>query len=389
MAGLWPDNLNPPLAYPDEGTGPSRLPRRSPLEEYIPPEIRDIIPSSDWLAYMGTSMLPGAGGAIDATEASAEYQNALDAARAGQYGQAVTSGLLGAALTGSAMLDYFPATAMLPAAAPLARAARTAPPPPIRAYHGSPHDFDKFSMEHIGTGEGAQAYGHGLYFAEREGVARAYRDQLTGPPLGIDPARAKRMAKGGMPSVKRRLKAINKQLEGEARWKSIYGEESAHGRYLSLHNEKEALKDIIKTNDLGPLKEGRMYKVEIDADPAEFIEWDRPMNEQSQAVRDYADIPKGDIRNEYAAKDVIPMLEEAQTKALSEAGIPGVKYLDQGSRTAGDGSHNFVLFRDDIVKIVKKYGIAGTAIALGLTQAEVAQAMDKQSGPPLAPVEYD
>lgn len=35
----------------------------------------------------------------------------------------------------------------------------------IRAYHASPHDFDKFSMDKLGTGEGAQAYGKGLYFA--------------------------------------------------------------------------------------------------------------------------------------------------------------------------------------------------------------------------------
>ena len=41
----------------------------------------------------------------------------------------------------------------------------------IKAYHGSPHDFDRFDLSKIGTGEGAQAYGHGLYFAENEGVA--------------------------------------------------------------------------------------------------------------------------------------------------------------------------------------------------------------------------
>src|SRR5258706_8248564 len=34
---------------------------------------------------------------------------------------------------------------------------------PITAYHGSPHDFDRFDLSRIGTGEGAQAYGHGLY----------------------------------------------------------------------------------------------------------------------------------------------------------------------------------------------------------------------------------
>ena len=46
----------------------------------------------------------------------------------------------------------------------------------ITAYHGSPHDFDRFDLSKIGTGEGAQAYGHGLYFAENEGVAKGYRD---------------------------------------------------------------------------------------------------------------------------------------------------------------------------------------------------------------------
>ena len=49
----------------------------------------------------------------------------------------------------------------------------------LKAYHGSPHDFDEFSTDNIGTGEGAQAYGHGLYFAEREGTAKTYRDALS------------------------------------------------------------------------------------------------------------------------------------------------------------------------------------------------------------------
>lgn len=47
------------------------------------------------------------------------------------------------------------------------------------AYHGTPHDFDRFDTGKIGTGEGAQAYGHGLYFAENEGVATSYRNQLS------------------------------------------------------------------------------------------------------------------------------------------------------------------------------------------------------------------
>ena len=47
-----------------------------------------------------------------------------------------------------------------------------------RAYHVSPYRFDRFSTDFIGSGEGAQAYGHGLYFATSEEVRRYYEDQL-------------------------------------------------------------------------------------------------------------------------------------------------------------------------------------------------------------------
>ena len=43
------------------------------------------------------------------------------------------------------------------------------------AWHGTPHKFDRFSTEHIGTGEGAQAYGYGLYFAGNKEVAEHYK----------------------------------------------------------------------------------------------------------------------------------------------------------------------------------------------------------------------
>jgi len=44
----------------------------------------------------------------------------------------------------------------------------------VDAYHGSPHTFKKFKMSAMGTGEGVQAYGHGLYFSDLEGVGRFY-----------------------------------------------------------------------------------------------------------------------------------------------------------------------------------------------------------------------
>ena len=48
-------------------------------------------------------------------------------------------------------------------------------PRAIRAYHGSPYDFDRFDLNKIGSGEGAQAFGHGLYFTDSEDIAEGYR----------------------------------------------------------------------------------------------------------------------------------------------------------------------------------------------------------------------
>ena len=59
---------------------------------------------------------------------------------------------------------------------PMGSVADLTTPAGIRAYHGSPHDFDRFDISKIGTGEGGQAYGHGLYFAEAEPTALSYRN---------------------------------------------------------------------------------------------------------------------------------------------------------------------------------------------------------------------
>jgi hypothetical protein len=45
-------------------------------------------------------------------------------------------------------------------------------------------------------------------------------------------------------------------------------------------------------------------------------------------------------------------------EALRQAGVTGVRYLDQGSRGAGEGSRNLVVFPggEDQIKIIKTEG---------------------------------
>src|SRR5690606_11358409 len=69
----------------------------------------------------------------------------------------------------------------------------------IRAWHGSPSDFDKFSLRRVGSGEGAQGEGYGLYFGDKRAVGEYYRDNIPYYTEGhIEPARRGSQAYGAV-----------------------------------------------------------------------------------------------------------------------------------------------------------------------------------------------
>lgn len=136
-----------------------------------------------------------------------------------------------------------------------------------------------------------------------------------------------------------------------------------------------------------------MYQVAINADPDTFLDWDKPLSEQPRNVHDaltqmgfaksswpYSGYTgktamiSGDERGEgiyrAAAKEAAAAEAARQpnfdvysphgaSQSLRQAGVPGIKYLDSGSRAAGDGSRNYVVFDDKTVQILKKYGLLG------------------------------
>lgn len=53
------------------------------------------------------------------------------------------------------------------------------------AWHGSPHIFQSFDLGAIGTGEGAQAHGWGLYFAQNRMVAEGYKERLSQQDIDV------------------------------------------------------------------------------------------------------------------------------------------------------------------------------------------------------------
>ena len=230
----------------------------------------------------------------------------------------------------------------------------------IRAYHGSPHKFDQFSMDRIGTGEGAQAYGHGLYFAEAEPVARQYRDKLAGQNINSTARFYLQRASG---DKDRALAALDADFA------------------RSSMPDKNVQDNIRRQIESGS---GHMYEVNIRANPEQFLDWDRPLSGQGQVGQVL--VEKARVKPEHTARQGYEILADEIGRrqssdmfsgrrgapnasiALREAGIPGIKYLDQGSRSAGEGSSNYVVFDDKLIDILKRYGIAGMGLS-GLVAA--------------------
>lgn len=261
----------------------------------------------------------------------------------------------------------------------------------LRAFHGSPHDFDRFDMSRIGTGEGAQAFGHGLYFAENELTAQAYRRQLAGPerywlngkelPESANPFAINQYAQMKMDGDRAGLAAEEKRLAASVQ---ALQEQIAANNYdnfvfrevdqLDLRTVQDLLailKQIVEgkvTRDLP----GKLYEVEIDVEPEQLLDWDLPLSKQDEKIkaaieksigpkandplfrRMFLDQGKADVA--YGALVGILGSPDAASAALREAGIPGIRFLDQGSRGTSEGTRNIVIFDDSLVKITKKNG---------------------------------
>jgi hypothetical protein len=246
----------------------------------------------------------------------------------------------------------------------LGSAGGQAPTKGITAYHGSPHDFDKFDTTKIGTGEGAQAYGHGLYFAEAEGVAKQYRDVLSTPtkPEGMPDVVFGGLRSGDfsklaeMPPAARKTFAAKEMADAEAELKAASSSQSGIDmmRVPELRRRVEAYKWLAENPETSLSPPGRLYEVRINADPESFLDWDKPIGQQPKAVQDYfesADIPMREpwkesgawphIKGETLYKEIsgggtrgahAKGMHTDASATLRDAGIPGIKYLDQGSR---------------------------------------------------------
>lgn len=263
------------------------------------------------------------------------------------------------------------------------------------AYHGSPYIFDKFDISKLGTGEGAQAYGHGMYFAESPDVARGYQ-------MALSQKANQYTTIGGKPVEQVYEQIYNKANRLPTAQAQLEYDKAAMLEKMMLDTPPQQLiqyaKDIGSDprviqwleKDIAPKTKvpGAFYKVDIPDEAANtFLNWDKPVSQQSKNVRDLLqkinistdikklnefddallaalqsnkDIPLPkqplDLTGEKVYNKLINKLGSPKlaSEYLYKNGIQGIKYLDQGSRSAGQGTNNFVVFDPNIVKMLER-----------------------------------
>ena len=208
----------------------------------------------------------------------------------------------------------------------------------INVFHGGPRKWapepgypqGRPRMDKMGTGEGGQAFGHGFYSAEAPDVAKNYKDLATG-------------------------KNVSSQSQGTLYKLDIPDADAA--KYLDYDaplsqqppNVQAALPDLLKT-----INADRIRRF---GDDATLISYDDFMKKTGEDLQDHLAVSFGKDVSSHpdawlpSAKRALQ--EEAATEALRKAGIPGLKYFDQGSRAGSEGTRNYVTWDQDVLDRIK------------------------------------
>lgn len=237
----------------------------------------------------------------------------------------------------------------------------------VMTYHGTPHKLSAWDLSKVGSGQGAQAFGHGMYFAENPKVAKAYRDML-GRPEVVEP---------GGKTVSRKTGSVEDQAASWLEDPAVIGG-SGNPFFAAMHkvmlgpsfpNRQEVYDKLAQWSADGTkvVKRGAMYKQDLpDEELPNMLQWDKPLNQQSEQVQKALNAIDNPMFNAWRKNGAWPHIagqtlyrELARREygrnalqasdLLRQSGIPGLSYLDAGSRDAGQGTLNHVIWDQDLL----------------------------------------
>jgi len=220
----------------------------------------------------------------------------------------------------------------------------------LTVFHGSPAKFNKFDRTKIGSGEGAQAYGYGHYVAEKPDVAKGYQTTVT-RDLVAPAQRALEKANGNIDA------AIQKSSKEAQRLQSldVTAETGLAKRNQLLATELSKIEELNRYKQSGEWSSGNLYEIDLpDEQIAKMLDYDKPLKQQSQEIKDFVQSDGRPLLEMFQRLQANPttkgayrsimdmpgsLLLESLGKGgvgeerLLKAGIPGIRYFDEGSRS--------------------------------------------------------
>lgn len=234
-----------------------------------------------------------------------------------------------------------------------------------KAYHGSPYTFDHFDLGAIGTGEGAQGHGWGLYFAQDKQIAKTYKDTLSHHMYGDNDLRFNEEA----------LNKLYSTLSDKAHTEADYDKLSIVENILITHTEDDVLNNPDEMFSAEAIKwwktqrerylnkeykESTLFEVDIPEDDV-LLDERKNINEQpkkvQQAVRKmYRSLGYKTSALKYVTGkefyDTVAAEKGGQKEAsefINEHGIKGITY------DGGNDGKCFVVFDDKAIQIINRY----------------------------------
>ena len=209
----------------------------------------------------------------------------------------------------------------------------------LTAWHGTPHQIKgAFDINKIGTGEGNQSYGHGMYFAENPDVAIQYRKTLSTPFKETASANQLLDMANGNYDEALKLAQKNKNIA-----------EIHSGKTEHIESANKTLDILNKMKNGQKLEFGNLYKVDIpDEHIPMMLDYDKPIKDQPEIYEL--------VKSRFTDPDLLKTFEINAASGISGAnvyknylggktdkersenalalGIKGIRYLDEGSRAS-------------------------------------------------------
>ena len=269
---------------------------------------------------------------------------------------------------------------------------------------GEPNQLGMFDLSKAGTGEGAQMYGMGHYIAQREGTAEFYLDSSTKRDINLNYDFEEYLS-GQYDTAQNRNDYYRMEMlesamlhdrpsDFRAKANDPDYDEDYRRAAAEMADEMESYRD--SSNE--PVNFGHMYEVEIDALQEELLDFDSRVADQSEFVKkaiydardsvdqqivdDYFDGDRANIvSDDMAASNALYNIGRSEgtvngwENALSSRGVKGLQYDDQRSR---GNSKNYVVFNDETLNIMRRYGIPAAMTATAAAGAGAPQ--ESQAG---------